>query len=102
MDAMIALAVFPSLGDLVVLSTGVWRHADGSRVRALLYSASRTAASTLVPNGCWLEVRAGEAQIVGDQGAWSGFHSIEAIAICIAALRARLNQKRYNTHGEEL
>jgi len=102
LDARIALAVFPVLGELPMLSKGVWRHSDGSRVRALRYSASCAAAGTLVPAGCWLEVRAGEAQIIGDQGAWSGFHSIEAIAICIAALRARLNQKRYNTHGEAL
>jgi len=98
LDARIALAVFPALGELPMLSTGVWRHSDGSRVRALRYSASCAAAGTLVPAGCWLEIRAGEAQIMEDQGSWSGFHALEAIAICIAALRAQLNRKSSDTH----
>lgn len=41
---------------------------------------------------------AGEAQIMEDQGSWSGPHALEAIAICIAALRAHLNRKSSDTH----
>ena len=92
LDSRIALAVFPALTDLPMLDPGVWRHADGSRVRALLYSATRAAAATLAPPGCWIESAEGDraAVIAGPDGSWTGTHESEAIALCLAALRARL------------
>ena len=91
LDAIIASAVFPALGNLPVLGTGVWRHEDGSRVRALRYTASRAAATTLVPAGCWLEDGGhGAARVCGEKGEWEGIHSVEEIAICMAALEARI------------
>lgn len=64
-------------------------HADGSRVRALHYSASRAAASTLVPCGCWLDVEDGRANVSDGAGTWCGIHHVSPIAVCIAALSAR-------------
>lgn len=89
LDAMIAMAVFPGLAELRELGGGVWQHPDGSRVRALRYSSSATAARTLVPPGHWIETTGSGVIIAGAEGAWSGRHPIEAIAICLAALRAR-------------
>ncbi|MHB9879035.1 hypothetical protein ACSMXM_05165 [Pacificimonas sp. ICDLI1SI03] len=92
LDVIIATAVFPALARLAVLNTGVWQHDDGTRVRALRYSASRSAASTLVPIGCWLEESdSGAAKVSGADSEWDGVHSVEEIAICIAALRARMD-----------
>lgn len=89
LDACIARAVFPALTDLPSLDEGVWQHEDGSRVRALRYSASRAAAATLVPPGCWIEPCESGTRIVGPDGAWTGSHAEEPIALCLAALRAR-------------
>jgi hypothetical protein len=91
LDGLIALAVFPALADLPMLDEGVWRHEDGSRVRALLYSATRAAAATLVPQGCWIEdiSENGAATVAGAEGEWTGRHPADAIALCLAALRAR-------------
>lgn len=92
LDAIIASAVFPALISLPVLDTAVWRHEDGTRVRALRYSGSRSAATTLVPAGCWLEDGGnGIARVCGPEGEWEGIHSVGEIAICIAALKARIN-----------
>lgn len=91
LDAIIASAVFPALTSLPVLDTAVWRHEDGTRVRALRYSDSRSAATTLVPAGCWLEDGgSGIAKVCGPEGEWEGIHSLREIAICIAALKARI------------
>src|SRR3546814_8564177 len=69
LDAIIASAVFPALYSLPVLDTAIWRHEDGTRVRALRYSASHAAATALVPAGCWLEDQDNGAAIVcGDDG----------------------------------
>lgn len=89
LDACIAMAVFPALTALPSLDEGVWQHEDGSRVRALRYSASRAAAATLVPPGCWIEPFESGARIVGPDGEWTGSHAEEPIALCLAALRAR-------------
>lgn len=90
LDGRIALAVFPALADLPMIGPGVWRHEDGSRVRALRYSANRAAAATLVPPGCWIEGGDDRAIVVaGPNGVWSGAHEVAAIALCLAALRAR-------------
>jgi|TARA_R100000501_G_C2630870_1_gene126515 hypothetical protein len=97
LDVIIATAVFPALTRLAVLDTGVWQHDDGTRVRALRYSASRSAASTLVPIGCWLEEGdSGAARVSGADGEWDGLHSVEEIAICIAALRARMDVDQFS------
>ncbi|MEZ5656289.1 MAG: hypothetical protein R3E04_10470 [Sphingobium sp.] len=91
LDAIIASAVFPALTSLPALDTAVWRHNDGTRVRALRYSGSRSAATTLVPAGCWLEDGGkGIARVCGPEGEWEGIHSLGEIAICIAALKARI------------
>ena len=93
LDVQIALAVFPGLGELAAIDQGVWRQEDGTHVRALRYSASRSAAVTLVPPGCWLEAGKAAVHVCGRSGEWIGIHRIEAIAICIAALRARAAEK---------
>lgn len=82
LDAQIALAVFPALRTLHSIEPGVWRQDDGLRVRALLYTAARRAAATLVPQGCWIET--------DKRGNWVGAHPVKAIALCIAALDAML------------
>lgn len=89
LDALIALAVFPGLAELRRLGAGVWLRPDGSRVRALRYSSLPAAAKTLVPSGYWIESTCTGVIVVGAEGAWSGRHAIEAISICLAALRAR-------------
>lgn len=92
LDAIIASAVFPALTSLPVLDTAVWRHEDGIRVRALRYSSSLSAATTLVPAGCWLEDGGnGIARVCGAEGEWEGIHSVGEIAICIGALKARID-----------
>ncbi len=92
LDAEIARAIFAGLADLAVIEQGVWQHGDGSRVRALHYSSQERAAATLVPMGGWME-RAGRAAIVHTaDGHWAGDHAVEPIALCIAALSARLSQ----------
>jgi len=96
LDAIIARAVFPTLRSLPVLDIAVWRHEDGTRVRALRYSASRPAATTLVPAGCWLEDGDNRAaRVCGAEGEWEGIHPVEEIAICIAALRARIKVAQF-------
>ncbi|AKM11531.1 hypothetical protein AB433_04460 [Croceicoccus naphthovorans] len=92
LDAIIASAVFPALTSLPALDTAVWRHNDGTRVRALRYSGSRAAATTLVPAGCWLEDGvSGIARVCGADGERDGIHAVGEIAICIAALKARID-----------
>ena len=90
LDARIAIAAFPALAGFPAIDEAVWRHDDGSRVRALRYSSSRTAAATLVMPGHWIEPRDGSIAVVGAAGEWSGVHEVEEIALCLAALRARL------------
>lgn len=90
LDALIARAVFPALAALPVVEAGVWQGEDGSRVRALRYTGSRSAAATLVPFGCWIDGGGAEITVAGVDGEWTGAHAVEAIALCIAALRARL------------
>lgn len=90
LDTRIARAVFPALAALRPVEPGVWQGEDGSRVRALRYTGSRIAAATLVPPGCWIDTDGSEVVVAGVEGEWSGTHAVEAIALCIAALRARL------------
>jgi hypothetical protein len=94
-DARIALAVFPALRSLIVVAPGVWQQDDGSHVRALLYSATRRAAATLVPQGYWIETGPLGTAVVGELGEWMADHPIEAIALCIAALDARRAELSY-------
>jgi hypothetical protein len=94
LDVDIARAVFPSLADLHVLEIGVWRHGDGTRVRALRYSASASAARTLVPAGCWIEQSGRQVRVCGARSEWVEAHPVEALAICAAALSARLGEKQ--------
>ncbi|QKR98522.1 hypothetical protein F9288_01835 [Sphingomonas sp. CL5.1] len=89
LDTLIALAVFPALARLPAIEEGIWRGEDGARVRALNYSQSRTAASTLVPPGHWLEEHDGAFIVTGERREWLAAHPIETLAICLAALRAR-------------
>ena len=89
LDAQIALAVFPALADLRRSADGTWLDAEGKRIQALRYSTSYKAATTLVPAGCWIEEDGGQYTIIGAEGSWSGSHPVNAIALCLAALRAR-------------
>lgn len=89
LDARIALAVFPALRTLHAITPGVWRQCDETHVRALLYSATRRAAATLVPQGCWIESDQHGTKVLGERGSWVGVHPVDAIALCIAALAAR-------------
>lgn len=94
LDARIAMAVFPMLRDLVTPATGVWIHPDGRRVRALRYSSSRNAASTLVPLGHWIE-EIGPRHTISvhshrlSRRPTTATHPIAALAVTAAALRAR-------------
>lgn len=90
LDARIARAVFPALAALPPVEPGVWQGEDGGRVRALRYTGSRSAAATLVPPGCWIDAGGSAVTVAGAEGEWTGTHPVEAIALCIAALRARL------------
>jgi hypothetical protein len=90
LDARIAVAVFPGLATLPVLGDDAWRHTDGSRVLALRYSSSRTAATSLMPPGWWIESFAGDVAVAGPAGNATGAHPLDMIALCIAALRARI------------
>ena len=90
LDALIAMAVFPALTELSGVEAGIWRQDNGARVRALLYSSSQSAATTLIPPGCWIEMAQGDVIVLGTRGEWHGSHPIDAIALCIAALNARL------------
>ncbi|WP_257558434.1 hypothetical protein [Sphingobium sp. CFD-2] len=92
LDAQIAMSVFPGLEVLPLIAAGVWRQDDGKHVRALRYSSSRSAAMTLVSPGCWLEAIGDDVHILGETGEWIGTHALGAIAICIAALTARLSE----------
>src|SRR3546814_5599772 len=86
-----------ALCSLPVLDTAIWRHEDGTRVRALRYSASHAAATALVPAGCWLEDQGnGAARVCGADGEWEGIHSVKEIAICIAALKARIDVDEFS------
>ena len=90
LDAQIALAVFPALEGLEPVGLAVWQHPDGTRVRALRYSFSTAAASTLVPPGYWIEARKGVVMILGENmNDAVSTHPVLAIALSIAALRAR-------------
>lgn len=90
LDAQIALAVFPSLIELQDADTGIWIQADGTRVRALRYSEARSAAATLVPPGFWIEETGASTAVLGPDGTWADGHRDHVIALCIAALSARL------------
>ncbi len=90
LDTRIALAVFPGLEALRPVEIGIWAQEDGSRVRALRYSASTAVAATLVPAGHWVEDDPRGVRVCGARGHWIGFHKNGAIALCIAALEARM------------
>jgi hypothetical protein len=97
LDERIALAIFPSLRDLDVAGEAVWRHPDGTRVRALHYSSSSVAASTLVPQGCWIESDGDDVRILGGSRIARSRHSVKALAIVAAALRAQASNGRVRT-----
>lgn len=97
LDAQIALAVFPALAGLPAVDEAIWQQGDGTRVRALRYSAARTAATTLVPPGCWIDTDTRQSIVCGAHGEWAGTHEAEAIALCIAALSARIAEA---AHGD--
>ncbi|AMK23052.1 hypothetical protein GG804_18605 [Sphingomonas histidinilytica] len=94
LDALIAVGVFPGLAELPQIEVGVWLHPDGSRVRALRYTGSHTAAATLVPPGYWIDSRARGIAVACARGEWMEDHPVEEIALCLAALRARLHESR--------
>lgn len=94
LDGQIALAVFPSLGNLPVAGKAVWKHPDGTRIRALHYSSSIAAASTLVPQGCWIEWEGDEVEIMGGSCISRARHPVKALALTAAALRARASAPR--------
>lgn len=90
-DALIAVAVFPALAALPAIAPGIWRREAGSHARALRYSGSRMAAATLVPGGCWMEGHGTGVRVCGAVREWTSEHEYEPLAICIGALRARLD-----------
>lgn len=98
LDAEIAMAVFPPLRALRAVSPGVWIDAEGGRVRALRYSESRTAATTLVPVGHWLAGPVDDGDPVTihspdeDAPTATASGASAALAITAAALRARAFQ----------
>lgn len=92
LDAEIALALFPSLRALVPVDAGIWRQEDGSHVRALRYSQSWQAAASIVPAGCWIEPGPDGPRVCGPHGDFGGTHEMRAIALCIAALGARIGE----------
>jgi hypothetical protein len=93
LDARIAVAIFPALGDLPRIDEAVWQHPDGSRVRAPRYTYTRAAASTLVPPGHWLEQDSKLCDRFwihgpGADDKVSAINSFPGLAISAAALRA--------------
>lgn len=90
LDAAIGKAIFPALADLEELEPGIWRQQDGSRVRALNYSRTWSAAATLVPAGCWIENDCLDVIVMSADDTSRGTHDILTIALCLAALRARV------------
>ncbi len=90
LDAAICRAIFPALADLEELEPGIWRQRDGNRVRALNYTRTWSAAATLVPAGCWIEHDCLDVIVMSTEGASRGTHDILTIALCLAALRARV------------
>ncbi|MDE1918413.1 MAG: hypothetical protein KGJ57_17800 [Sphingomonadales bacterium] len=102
LDARIALAIFPRLAVLEKIGVGVWRHSDGSRIRALRYSADETAAASLLPAGHWLEADPDALDRVWVYGPCSGDevsarHVSKALAIAAACMhmRAKLKAKHF-------
>lgn len=95
LDAKIAMGVFPELRKFVVLTPGVWAHADGGRVRALRYSGSFAAAASLVPAGDWFEEETGPRHRILVHShrlslpPASATHAVAALALAAAALLAR-------------
>lgn len=105
LDARIALAIFPTMRTLRMLSPGVWARPDGSSVRALRYSSSSVAAMTLVPSGHWIECSVdvvGRIEIHGPDDAdpiGCGRNDHFPLAALAAALRARSALARLPGHG---
>lgn len=95
LDAKIAMGIFPELRKFVMLTSGVWVHPDGGHVRALRYSGSFAAASSLVPAGDCFEERAGPRHTISVHShrrslpPASATHGIAALALAAAALLAR-------------
>lgn len=90
LDAAIGKAIFPALADLEELAPGIWRQQDGSRVRALNYTRTWSSAASLVPAGCWIEHDCLDVIVMSARDASRGTHDILTIALCVAALRARM------------
>jgi hypothetical protein len=90
LDATICAAAFPSLAEMEELEPGIWRGSNGERVRALRYSRIWKAAATLVPAGCWIEHDCDDVVVCGPDGEARGTHDIFPIALCLAAMRARV------------
>jgi len=90
LDAAIGKSIFPALADLEELEPGIWRQQDGNRVRALNYTRTWSAAASLVPAGCWIEHDCDDVVVCGPDGEARGNHDIIPIALCLAAMRARV------------
>lgn len=90
LDAAIGKSIFPALADLEELEPGIWRQQDGNRVRALNYTRTWSAAASLVPAGCWIEHDCLDVIVVSAEDRSRGTHDILPIALCLAALRARM------------
>jgi len=98
LDELIARTIFPGLADLEEVEMAVWRHGDGSRVRALRYSGDKAAAATLVPPGHWVERDADLQDRIwifgpGSDDAVSARHVLEPLAISAACLRMHARLK---------
>ena len=102
LDATICAAAFPSLAEMEELEPGIWRGSNGERVRALRYSRIWKAAATLVPAGFWIEHDCGDVIVHGSDGEARGNHDILPIALCLAAMRARVLAQESREHHPHL
>ena len=98
LDERIARTIFPGWADLEEVEIAVWRHGDGSRVRALRYSGDKAAAATLVPPGHWVERDVDLQDRIwifgpGSDDAVSARHALEPLAISAACLRMHARLK---------
>ena len=102
LDATICTAAFPALAQMEELEPGIWRGDNGERVRALRYSRIWKAAATLVPAGFWIEHDCGDVIVHGSDGEARGNHDILPIALCLAAMRARVLAQESREHHPHL
>ena len=104
LDARIALVMFPGLAALEKIEVAVWRYSDGSRIRALRYSADETAPASLLPAGHWLETDPDAPDRIWVYGPYFGDavsarHVLKALTIAAACMRTRARLKAMHAAG---